>query len=175
MGNLSRIKTELRRLENGPSPGEKPGGAGTVRFIAPCPLGASEVLEKVKSVLRIVDEVTLTGWLSDEQWEARLPDWFTARCAPPVSQEEAERRLAWRKSLPPDEQARVARETEWSLDAWLYWLEPDRREWFWWDAKALDDVDHIMVAVEVDGCPFPWDALRWLFRAAGASELNAEE
>lgn len=164
----------MKRLESGPAPGEKPGGAGTVRFIAPCPFGATEVLHKVKAVLRIVDEVALTGWLSDEQWELRLPDWFTARCAAPISQEEAERRLAWRKSLPPDEQVRVASEMDWSLDAWLYWFEPDRREWFWWDAKTLDDVDHIIVAVEVDGWPFPWDALRWLFRAAGASELNAE-
>lgn len=175
MTNMKRLAEELRRLDNGPAPGEKPGGAGTVRFIAPCPLGAAEVLDRVKSVLQTVDEVALSGGLSDAQWEARLPGWFTARCAPPVSREEAERRLAWEKSLPPDEQARLNRETEWSLDAWLYWLEPSRREWFWWDAKALDDIDHIMVAVEVDGWPFPWDALRWLFKAAGASDLKAEE
>ena len=171
---LDRLKAEIRRLENGPAVDEKPRGAGTVRFFAPCPLGAAEVLLKVKTVLRIVDEVTLKGWLSHEEWEQRLPDWFTAKCVPPLSQEEAARRLAWRKSLSADEQTQVLREMDWSLRNWLYWFEPDRREWFWWDAKALDDIDHVIVAVEVDGWPFPWDALRWLFRAAGASELNAE-
>jgi len=132
-------------------------------------------LERVKSVLRIVDEAAVTGRLMEMSWRANLPDWFTSGCAPLISPEESAHNLAWRKSLPLEEELRVARETDWSLDAWLYWLEPERREWLWWDAKALIDVDHVVVAVEVDSWPFAWGALRWLFRVAGASDLNAEE
>lgn len=173
--SIERIRKELSRLANGLSLGEGPDGAGTVRFIASCPFGAAEVLERVKTVLRIVDEAAITGRPMDKLWKATLPDWFVARCAPPNSQEESGRNIAWRKNLPPDEEIRIAREMDWTLDAWLYWLEPDRREWFWWDAKALVDLDHIIIAVEVDSWPFPWGALRWLFLAAGAADLSAEE
>lgn len=174
-GDVSRLEAELQRLQNGPRPGEKPSGVGTVRFVARCPLGATDVLAKVKSVLKTIDEVALTGWLTEEQWPSNLPEWFTSACASPMSQEQAERWLAWWKALPSDEQARAEIEKDWSLDSWLYWMELSNRQWFWWDAKALDDCDHVLVAVEVDAWPFPWGSLRWLFKAAGASALEAEE
>lgn len=173
--DLSRLEAELRRLENAPRPDEKPGGIGTVRFVARCPLGASDVLTKVTSVLKTIDEVALTGWPTDEQWAVKLPEWFTSACASPMPQEQAEHWLVWWKGLPPDEQARAELETDWSLDSWLYWMEPNHRQWFWWDARALDDGGHILVAVEVEGWPFPWGSLRWLFKAAGASALEPEE
>lgn len=171
----SRLHDELRRLNEGPRLDERPGGIGTVRFVAPCPFGANEVLAKVKSVLRIVDQVALTHWLSHEEWAAKLPEWFTARCAPEETREEADEWLVRWKNLPPEEQARIREEGDWSLDNWLYWLQPPNRQWFWWDAKALDDIDHIIVAVEVEAWPFPWASLKWLFKAAGASALEAEE
>lgn len=98
-----------------------------------------------------------------------------SKCRSSSAREAGRAAATWEKGLPLDEQARSNRAAEWSLEAWLYWLEQTRREWFWWDAKALDDIDHIMVAVEVDGWPFPWNAVRWLFKAAGASDLKAEE
>jgi hypothetical protein len=170
-----QLEAELRRLKNAPRPDEKPGGAGTVRFVAQCPHGASDILAKVTSLLKTIDEVALNGWPTDEQWAVKLPEWFTSACAPPMTQEKAERWLAWWKGLPPDEQARAEIEKDWSLDSWLYWMEPNNRQWFWWDAKALDDCDHILVAIEVEAWPFPWGSLRWMFKAAGASALEPEE
>ena len=93
-----RLSDELRRVTEGPRPDEMPGGIGTVRFVARCPSGASEVLESAKSVLRAIDEAALMGWPKDHEWQTKLPDWFVARCAPEMTQEEAERWLAWWKS-----------------------------------------------------------------------------
>ena len=53
-------------------------------------------------------------------------------------------------------------------------MKPENRQWFWWDAKVLEQYDHIALAIEVEAWPFPWGALRWLFRAAGASAVEAE-
>jgi hypothetical protein len=171
----SRLRDELRRMANGPHPGEKLGGIGSVRFVARCPFGASEVLAKAKSVLKAVDQTSLTGWPTNEEWPSKLPDWFVFRCAPEETQQQAEQRVARWRTLAPEEQARVDVETEWSLSNWIYWLKPENRQWFWWDAKAVDDIDHIILAVEVNCWPFPWGALRWLFKASGASALEAEE
>lgn len=174
-GNEKELEVELLRLRNGPRPGEKPSGVGLVRFVARCPFGARDVLAKATSVLKAVDEIALTGWPSDKEWPAKLPEWFTSACAPPMTQEEADRWLRWWKALPQSEQTRAEIEKDWSLDNWLYWMQPDNRQWFWWDAKALDDCDHILVAVTVEAWPFPWGSLRWLFKAAGASALDPEE
>lgn len=171
----SQLEAELQRLKDGPRPTEKPSGGGTVRFVARCPLGASDVLAKASSVLKTVDEIALTGWLGNEEWSRKLPEWFTSACAPPMSQEQAERWLAWWKALPPEEQSRAENEKDWSLDNWLYWMQPENRQWFWWDGKTLDDCDHILVAVVVEAWPFPWGSLRWLFKAAGASAFEPEE
>lgn len=49
---LSRLEDELRRLENGPMPNEKPGGMGTVCFTVRCPFDGAELLTRAKSVLQ---------------------------------------------------------------------------------------------------------------------------
>ncbi len=72
-----------------------------------------------------------------------------------------------------EEQDRLERDEPWSLEGWLYWMEPINRFWFWWEACATRD-DHAVVAVEVTEWPFPWKALSWLLRAAGATSVGAE-
>jgi len=172
--DLSQIEGELRRLNRAPAPDEKSSGVGTVSFVARCPLGGKDVWARVISVLKIVDETALTGWPTDEQWAVKLPEWFTSSCAAPMTQEQAERWHAWWKGLSAVEQAKAESEKRWSLDSWLYWLQPENRQWFWWDATELGDSDHIIVAVEVEAWPFPWGSLRWLFKAAGASNLEPD-
>jgi len=170
----SRLNSELRRLDNGPTIGERPRGLGTVRFLVRCPIGTNEPLRKVKEVLRIVDVATLSGWPTRVDLAPCLPEWFTSTCIAETTPEEANRWLAWWKNLPPDEQTRAEIEKDWSLNNWLYWMKPENRQWFWWDAKVLEQYDHIALAIEVEAWPFPWGALRWLFRAAGASAVEAE-
>ena len=170
-----KVQAELHRLRKGPIPSEKAGGLGTVRFVARCPVGARDVLSRVIAVLQVIDESSPDGWPSNEEWARKLPKWFISACAPAMTQDEAERWLAWWKALPAAEQAKAEAEKEWSLDNWLYWMRPENRQWFWWDGKTLDDCGHIMVAVAVEDWPFAWGSLRWLFKAAGASALDAED
>jgi hypothetical protein len=168
-----QIEAELQRLKKAPSLDETPGGIGVVRFVAYCPLGANDVLVKVISLLRTVDETALlTSWPTDEQWVLKLPEWFSSACTVPMTQQQAEQWLAWWKNLPIDEQAKAESEKGWSLDNWLYWMQPENRQWFWWDAKILDDCDQAIVIVQVKSWPFPWGSLQWLFKAAGASALE---
>ncbi len=65
------------------------------------------------------------------------------------------------------------REKEWSLEDWLYWMEPDNRTWTWWDGCEKDS-DRLAVALEVSEWPFPWGAFSWLLVATGAKTVDAE-
>jgi hypothetical protein len=178
MSNVTlQTEAELKRLKSPPPVDESIGGIGGVRFIAHCPNGADDVLAKVVSILSIVDETVLlsASWPSDEEWASILPEWFASACAAPMTLQQTEQWLAWWRGLPRDKQAKVENERKWSLDSWIYWFQPENRYWYWWDAKILDDRAHIIAVVQVEDWPFPWGALRWLFRAAGASSLEAEE
>ena len=176
MANLSsRLESELQRMEEGAPADAKPDGVGIVRFLVRCPSGAEHVLERAKSALEKVDVAALQGWPLNENATPKLPAWFTAVCSADISAEQARQWLAWWQSLPPDEQARAEREKGWSLHNWLYWMEPNNRQWFWWDAMVSKDYEHIALEIEVEAWPFPWGSLRWLFRAAGASAVEAEE
>ena len=87
-----------------------------------------------------------------------------------MSHEEAERWVAWWRTLAPADKARAESEKRWTLEDWLYWLTPSQRQWFWWD--AVTDGDHALrVTVEVADWPTALGALDWLLRAAGASEV----
>lgn len=169
-----RLKNELRRLIVGPSPDEKPGGIGIVRFNVSTANGAEEVLSRAKEVLRVVDNAVLDGWTRTSESVLQLPEWFTSACAPPMSDEQAEEDLARWRRLPLAEKAKESTEG-WTLDAWLYWMEADNRQWFWWDAAVLGDQRLATVAIEVEGWPFPWGSLGWLLRAAGASAVESEQ
>ncbi|MBI4567451.1 MAG: hypothetical protein HY719_03550 [Planctomycetes bacterium] len=169
------LANEVRRLKMGPAREEPLGGVGSVRFIAKCPAGTNGILDRVCSVLLTVDQIALSGEFSGQDWTDRLPAWFVAACAPDRKVEEVESWMARWRRLPREEQVQVQKEYRWSLESWLYWFQPENRYWFWWDAEDMPQADLIVVAVEVHEWPFPWGALRWLFKAAGASDLVAEE
>jgi hypothetical protein len=168
------IQNELRRLKHGPRNDDAPTGSGIVRFIIKCISDPKDVLNRVRSLLCSIDQIALNGWLSDKQWESHLPEWFVGVCAKPMNAEEAARWLVWWKGLSREEQIRDEHNKAWSLDNWIYWMKGENRQWYWWDAKLANDNEHIFVAVQVECWPFPWGALRWLFRAAGASDVIAE-
>jgi hypothetical protein len=172
--NQGRLEKEGMRLAKSPGLEEKPTGMGTVRFVAKCSGNAGEVLSKTKELMTVVNHNSIPHWPSDVAWRRLLPNWFVARCSPEKSQKEAEEWLAWWKSLSRDEQKKIEATNAWSLLNWLYWLEPDNRQWYWWDGIVLDH-DTLMVAVEVDSWPFGWGDLSWLLRAAGASQVIAEK
>lgn len=168
------LEAERCRLDTPPAESDRPGGLGTVRFLARCPGDAPAVLARAAEVMRVVNHHSTGDWPTNDAWRSLLPGWFVHRCAPERTREEAETWLAQWRQLPPDEQSRMDRESAWSLLNWIKWFVPADRSWYWWDAKVIDP-NYVAVAVEVDQWPFPWGALAWLFRAAGATDVDAEQ
>jgi len=165
---------EQRHVEAGSRPGEHPGGIGKVTVVARCAGNADLVSTRACEVLRSVLEHAGPPWPSPDEWRALLPEWFVEACRPEESKKEAEAWLLRWRALPPNQQAEVARERSWTLTDWLYWLEPNERQWFWWDAVA-DNPDRLRVLAEISGWPAPLGALEWLLRASGAVAVTTSE
>lgn len=165
---------ERRHLVDGPRPGEVPGGVGTISVLARGGADADVVLDRCRAVLAVVLDYSGPGWPGLKEWESLLPSWFVAACGPQGSREDAERWLAWWRTLGRADKARAESEQRWELADWLYWLMPSERQWFWWDAEPLQD-GALRVAVEMPGWPAALGALDWLLRAAGAAEVIHEE
>ena len=159
---------ELRHLSQGPRADEHPTGAGLVRvrFASSAP---AAVLARSREVLASVLAVPAPRWPAVAEWGRLLPGWFVEACAPDDASAE-QRWLDWWRGLEPSERTRVEREKRWTLDSWLSWLEPDEREWYWWDADT--EVAGGEVVVEVPGWPAPVGALGWLLRASGATSVS---
>lgn len=169
------IAAEIRRLRDGPLHDEKAGGLGCVRFIINCPFGASAVIEKAKSVLIAIDEQLLLPEGDRLRWADVIPSWFQEECGRSMTPVEAQRWLAWWRTLPDAQKSEAEINKDWALDDWLYWVANDSRQWFWWDAQVSDDGERVSLAVQVLSWPFAWGGLRWLFKASGASVVSAEQ
>lgn len=167
-----RHRNELRHLRMGPERGERPEGIGIERFVARCPGNAEAVLRKAREVMEAVLPFGMDDWPSNSQWPSLLPAWFVATSAPEMSDEESEANIAaWRRLSDEEKTAAEAAEA-WSVLDWVFWLHPDERQWWWWDA-SISSENELLVLVEVDGWPYHWGALTWLFRASGAQEVTA--
>ena len=158
---------ELKRIESGPPPGEKPLGL-VAEFDVDCERNSIETLQGAKEVLLAALRQADTGGVTLEAWRNILPRWFVEKFAPEIAPEEAVRR----RSLPMEERMQLA-ET-WSLGAWVYWQKPSERQWEWWDAEATSP-HSLRVMVIVAGFPFPSGSLQWLFRCCGATSFELAE
>jgi len=165
------MSTELERLRSSPTEADMPGGMGTVRFVVRCAGDADEVLAVAKQALEAALQLVESGVFQEEAWRMTLPDRFVKNSPPHPSQEEMDRVSA----LPLEERIRLSSETGCSVRGFMnsFLPELEMKGWSWWDAAILDP-NHLVVAVEVEGWPFPWQSLRWLFRGAGAVELELE-
>lgn len=162
------IKNEIYRLINGIDSNEKTNDVNHIAFIIKCSGNSFDVLSKCKEILKIVLEHNRNTEMTLDEWRNLLPQWFIRRCAKELSKEEAEKRL----SLPIDERRRITENEGWTLSGWIYWLNPQERQWYWGDAKIID-YNTIHLVVECQGWPLAWGALRWLWKACGA--LDCEE
>ena len=166
------IKNELHRLCEGSEKDKYPYGMIPFSLIAECRGNADEVQTKTLEVLKTVARKSLTAsWPNDAEWRTILPDWFLSRCAQEMSDEEIDHCDKWLRKKPRAEQIRIERRKDWPLSAWLYWFEPGNREWFWW-SNEVKDTNTLEIMLIIPGWPFPWEALRWLFRAAGAIDVK---
>ncbi len=167
------LQNELRRLQNGRKAEEKPRGVRIVRLCVTCPTEPMEAVVGAKEVLKALDRAALAGW-PQEPISPSFPAWFIAGCAPESSRQDSEQWLAWWANLPAREKIKAEEEKDWSLENWLYWMEPQNREWFWWDAAVEDNPERVILQLEVTAWPFSWGALRWLLRTAGASGVELQ-
>ncbi|PJR62406.1 hypothetical protein [Raoultella sp. T31] len=175
---MYEILLERKRLACAPSLSDKPTGIGSVRFVVSCESNAEHIMSLAKEVLKVISDAYETEWPDLVSWKEMLPDFFVDSFEPEISKEDMDKRIAYRNSLPWKEQQKLLADEKWSLDSWLYWLEPENRTWFWWDAALLEEPireTYFIVAVVVLEWPFPWGALKWLFKACGALDVVSEE
>jgi hypothetical protein len=154
------VQEELQRLSSSVS-----GHSGelSVEIVATTSGNAGEVLDRCKDILRVVIDPAISLDAPGEKWKPLLPAWFTDACSPEITRAEAEEILAG-----PNGFNRYAE--MWSLSDFLHWFKPGARQWFWLNGK-VQTPDKLVVALQVDGWPFPWGALHFLLKAAGAKSI----
>lgn len=136
---------ERRHLAEGAG-GEVPPGALDVIEVEAAG-GAARALDRVREALTPVLEHQEGAWPSLDEWKALLPAWFVEACV-------------------DDRQVRDCVLDRWSLRAWLHWLQPDQRQWRWWDAEVLDGT-HLRVRLAPLSDPYLKGSVNWLLAVAG--------
>ncbi|WP_413507356.1 hypothetical protein [Serratia proteamaculans] len=174
-----QILLERERLVVPPKSTQKATGIGIARFIVSCESDASLVLELAKETLLIVNEHSTNEWPSIDSWKKILPSQFLNNFLPELTEaEKIEMKREWNQ-LPYNEKVKnAAQEEKWTLSSWLSWLEPKEREWFWWNAVLFDEPlndSHFIIEVTTLDSYFMSGALKWLFKACGASDVVSED
>jgi hypothetical protein len=161
---------ELRHLYNAPDSTEATRGLCLIVFNVQCQNNSAQILLSAREILQQL----INHPPNEINSQLSLPDWFTSAFEPEKSIEEAEQWSKWWKSLSQKEQEIAFKEVKWSLENWLYWMQSDMRQWFWWDGVIINE-STIKVVVEVEDYPFAWGALEWLFKAVDATTVTEEE
>lgn len=119
------------------------------------------VLNRCKEVIKIILKNTDDIWPELDKWRNILPVWFIEQFSPEITKKEAEKRI----QIPLRQ--RMKTDDEWTLSGWLYWLQPENRQWYWWDAVIENDR---LIKVGVDALDWPLlsGSLKWLLKTAGA-------
>lgn len=175
---LKQILLERERLSNPPQAMEKSSGVGLARFIVSCS-DADSVLRLAKEILITVNNHSTQSWPSLDEWSKILPPQFVENCLPELTEAQQQKQTQTWESLDYEEKlAEAAHDDKWTLSSWISWLEPDGREWFWWDAILFDPPlsnSHFLIEVTVLDSPFMSGALKWLFKACGAIDVISED
>lgn len=160
---INEIYKEKIRLLS-PTEYQEETGMGA-RFIIICKDNASYILDLGKDIVSIINKYSFPdrSWPSVDQWIDILPKKFTDRFS-----------LEVQNSNPQD------KEDSWSLEVWLYWMNPQHRTWFWWDSALFDvpiKYTHFVVSVKtISELPyFSANSFKWLFKACGAIEVISED
>ena len=150
---------ELRRLLRGPAADEQIPAPGLTRVHVHCPGNAEEVLARVRRALTIVLLEKPRRWPTNEEWRAKMPDWFVAVCKPEMTDEDEDRLMKLAR-----------RNWPWTAGNWAYWFTPEQRTWRWWDAR-VENPDLLVIELWVEDYMVR-NALDFLLRAAGATHAD---
>lgn len=162
------MDAELRRLKEGLSECEVPGGIGFAHFVVGCDMNAHRVLEIAKATLLTALQLTKAGTSDMEAWRNKLPRDFVRNSVSHPTVGEVE--IAMKK--PIAERIEANNKSPWSLEMFRNSLTPEleMKKWTWWSCTAINE-NQIELAVCIDCLPFPWQSLRWLFLGSGALEV----
>ncbi len=170
--SIKEIRLELDRITRGLSV-VKEHNLLAVPFDLTATSGASVVLGKACQVLSIIDQKTLAGCIDISEWLACLPAWFVRFFRKELTIAESD---AWHKKwrgFPPGGKENAEAEIGWSLEGWLYWLEPENRQWYLWSSGLpLENDSKIEVFIQTIDTPFASKSLVWLFKCSGASSFT---
>lgn len=138
--------TETYRLQNFVSGEAAPPVAVCLRATSRHP---AESLDRVKEVMRTIATRSGGTWLSDQEWEAVLPDWFVQKTKRHTEQEiEANPKL-------------------WDWGAWLDAMK--LRGWEWWSSAS--DREGWTANLVASCWPYVIGPLEYLAHVSGAEEV----
>ncbi|MDO9384545.1 MAG: hypothetical protein Q7T86_16970 [Hyphomicrobiaceae bacterium] len=164
------VKAELAQLQ-----GDEPDALPEllrVRLVGRSEEAANVVVQRVSHILQVVDCTLLNNAAAaNVDWREVVPTWFLTAVIPTLTPAEQQQHLSWWRNLSAEEKARYEITQKWTLDGWLYWMEPELRQWFMLSLH-YSGKDQIGGLIRVLEWPTPWGSLRWLFRAAGCSQLE---
>ncbi|WP_313385811.1 hypothetical protein [Pantoea sp.] len=175
---LRQILLERERLKTSPQTMAKASGFGIARFVVSCN-DASLVLALAKEVMIVVNNYSTQEWPSLENWISMLPFQFVNNFSPELTEAERKTQIQnWEALTYEEKLTEASHDDQWTLSSWLSWLEPEEREWFWWDAILFDfplNNSHFLIEVTTLDSTFMSGALKKLFEACGASDVVSED
>jgi hypothetical protein len=119
-------------------------------------------LDEIFSMLKIFSS---ENWSSPSYCASHLPVWLLQRFTQPLSNAEAEALMA----LPFEERMLAFAKAGWSLENWLYWMQPSMRLWNEIESTVVK-LGLLRVSVDIDSHPSPTEALEWLFECSAIEQ-----
>lgn len=167
------VDAELVRLHSGACGDTPPPGMSLFEVYAEASGTAQRVLDCSREVMTAILSAMRSVPAGGEDSAPTLPQWFLEASGPEQSPAETRAWLDRLASMPQAEREKAEAAERWSVEDFLYWFEPDQREWWWWGAEIRDE-DNVRICLVVREFSVPHDALDWLLRASGAHTVIDE-
>ncbi|MCG7537914.1 hypothetical protein [Pseudoalteromonas sp. OOF1S-7] len=167
---MNILDDEYLHIKNNTLDGIDTCGLLKIKLRVRCNGDAAQVLDRAKEVMLTLLSCTKGKCFQYIKWTNALPSWFVQCCGRELSSDELEEYLSKWRLLSPEEQEKMENEQDWSLDDWLYWLEPEQRTWYWWSSNRLND-DLFELVIVVRDWPTAIGSLEWLLKASGANDV----
>lgn len=167
------VDEELARLLTGGCADAPPSGMSLFEIDAEASGAARQVLDRSREVLTTILRAMRSAPAGGKASEPALPQWFLDASGPERSPAEAREWLDELARMPEAERENAEAAERWSVSDFLYWFEPDQREWWWWGAEVRDE-DNVRICLVIREFSVPHEALDWLLRASGAQNVVDE-
>lgn len=167
----TELQREIDRLLLGAAMGDE--STSIVEYAVTCRGTAVDFFSSCAEVLLAYDQGVVAHGAQDQAALRRaLPKWFQDACAPDRTPAQARTFRAWWDGLSlAEKDVEAQRSRPWSLGAWFHSMDPERREWFWWQGISNPDPGQATLEIDVLGHPYADGALQWLVMCSGGTEV----